>query len=93
LRSRLGIVADAPDGEACDVALTVYDERGEVGQKAHRLVPGGSVDIDAADLAPHHAAGDPQRLWYIARAPRPDITGCTVTRHERSGVTTGEHSF
>jgi hypothetical protein len=56
-------------------------------------VPGGSVDIDAADLAPHHAAGDPQRLWYIARAPRPDITGCTVTRHERSGVTTGEHSF
>lgn len=93
VRSRLGFVTNTPGGDACDVALTLYDEAGEIGQKVYRLSANAGVRIDAADLVADAAAGAPRRIWYIARAVRPDISIFTVTRHERSGHTSGEHSF
>ena len=93
LRSRLGIVTNGPGGDPCDVVLTIYDETGEVGQKTFGLAGGGSISVDAGDLVPRAVDDAPRWLWYIARAPRPDITAYTLTRHERSGHSTGEHSF
>jgi hypothetical protein len=93
VRSRLGIVTDAPGGDACDVALTLYDEEGEIGQKVYRLAASGSVRVDETDLVPDAIGAAPRRIWYVVRAARPDISAFTVTRHERSGHSSGEHSF
>jgi hypothetical protein len=93
VRSRLGIVSTAPGGAACDVALTLYGEEGEIGQKVYRLAASGSVRVDETDLVPDAIGAAPRRIWYVVRASRPDISAFTVTRHERSGHSSGEHSF
>ena len=93
LRSHLGIVTSTPAGEGCDVALTLYDETGEIGQKGYRLAASGSVRIDPTDLVPDASGSASRRIWYVARSTRHDLSGFTVTRHEGSSHSSGEHSF
>ena len=93
LSSRLGIVTNTPGADACDVAVTFYDEEAEIGQKFYRLPAAGGVRIDPSDFLPDPSSPAPRRLWYIVRAARPDLSAFTVTRHERSGHSSGEHSF
>lgn len=93
LASHLGIVTTVAGGDACDIAVTAYDEEAEIGQKFYTLPPFGSVRIDPTDFLPDGAGTASRRLWYIARAARSDLSAFTVTRHQQSGHSAGEHSF
>ncbi len=93
VHSWVGIVADNPAGESCDVELTLYDETGEIAQRRYHLAASGGVRLDAAELARDAIDGAPRCIWYVARASRPDLCVFTVLRHERTGHCSGEHSF
>jgi hypothetical protein len=93
LTSHLGIVTTVPGGDACDIAVTAYDEEAEIGQKFYTLPSFGSVRIDPTDFLPDPSSGVSRRLWYIARAARPDISAFTVIRHQQTGHSSGDHSF
>ncbi|UPT74519.1 MAG: hypothetical protein M0D55_01905 [Elusimicrobiota bacterium] len=91
LRSRLGIVGNAPAGEACPVEVTFYGEDGELGKVEKTLAPGGSVLFDSKDFETR--GEEPSYLWFFARSSRPDLSAFVVTRDDSTGACTGEHGF
>jgi hypothetical protein len=91
MRSRLGIVANAPSGEPAPVEVIFYGEDGELGKQEHLLAPGDAVLFDSEDFETR--GHEPTYLWFYARSPRPDISAFVATRDNSTGACTGEHSF
>jgi len=96
VESWLGFVGNAPQGAACDLAITLYGEQGELGSKTYALPSGGSVGLNPAEVladAGRRSLEQSTNVWYIARAARSDISAYAVTRHRDSGHCSGEHSY
>ncbi|MDA0661083.1 MAG: hypothetical protein O3C60_19945 [Planctomycetota bacterium] len=95
LDSWLGITMNAPDGEACEVALTFYDDSGRVGELKLSIPPGSArvLGLDALPIKPLGSKERPTYYWYEVRSSRPDIAGYVINRHRRTGHCSGEHSF
>lgn len=96
VESWLGFVGNAPQGAACELAVTFYGEQGELARKTYALPGGGSVRLDLADAlaeAGARASDTLTNVWYIARAARSDLSAYAVTRHRDSRHCSGEHSY
>ena len=96
IESWLGFVGNAPQGAACELAVTLYGEQGELARKTCVLPGGGSVQFNLADAlaeAGARSSEQPANVWYIARAARSDLSAYAVTRHRDSRHCSGEHSY
>jgi len=96
--SVLGLVGNDPAGTDSPLTVTFYDEQGVLGSRQFDLKRGGMVRIDPADALAWReggtqAPGDVSYVWYVAEAPRQDLSGYVVSRHRDSGHFSGEHSF
>ncbi len=93
--SSFGVVGDAPGGEAADVEISVYGERGHLGDLKRPLPASGAAVFDARrDLGPLAGALDElSYLWVVARSRRPDISFFCVSGNDVSGHCSGEHGF
>lgn len=97
LESCLAITTNGPNGEACDVDLSCYDEGGLVAERRLHIPAGAATILKPEELLPDavlaRAEGGLDYVWFELRAKRPDIYGYAVVRHRRTGHCSGEHSF
>jgi hypothetical protein len=97
LSTWLGIVGNRPDGSACELNITFYDESGLIRQHHASMPSGGSVRFDPATLAEltevagHEGAR--RNVWFTVQSTRPDLSGFAAIRHDAGGGFSGEHTF
>ncbi len=95
--SWLGITTNTPEGEACAVALSIYDESGLRARRDLSLRPGAAHVLRLHDILPDGALARADTaldyLWFTLESARADVFGYAVTRHKLSRQCSGEHAF
>jgi hypothetical protein len=93
----LGVSTNRPDGQACEVELSFYNEDGKIAERRVQVPSGTARAFPVEELLPETAlpgAGEPtDYVWYELRSDRPDVFGYSVTRDRRTGHCAGEHGF
>ena len=95
--SWLGVTTNSPDGEACAVEFSLYDQTGFLARRELSLRPGGAHVLRPSEvLTEYKALSDGEGvdyLWYTLESARADVFGYTITRHKVSRQCSGEHAF